>query len=324
MENNHILFAAGIGKDCLKRQLLDDEVCQAIRDRTKVWVHLDALNPNTEKWLKSELKEVDPIVRGALLAGETRPRVLESGKGVLLILRGVNLNVNADPEDMVSIRLWIDEHRIISAQRRNLKAVKDIQQQCLNGKGPVDIGDFVVRMTGRLFERMEPVMAELDERTDDIEELILENPSVEERQQIVDIRKQAIILRRYIIPQRDVMNFLRNCDQPWMSSIQKQHIQENLDRITRYVEDLDAIRERAQIVKDELANMLADRMNKNMYQLSVVAAIFLPLGFLTGLFGINLAGIPGAEYPYAFTIFAIILAVIVGGQIVVMKKLKWF
>jgi len=71
------------------------------------------------------------------------------------------------------------------------------------------------------------------------------------------------------------------------------------------------VRGRAQIVKDELVTGLSDRLNKNMYMLSVVAAIFLPLGFLTGLLGINVGGIPGADNEAAFWIFMGILALII-------------
>jgi zinc transporter len=99
---------------------------------------------------------------------------------------------------------------------------------------------------------------------------------------------------------------------------------ENYDHLMRYVEDLDAIRERAQIVKDELANIIADRLNKNLYELSVIAAVFLPLGFLTGLLGINVGGIPGVDNPYAFFIFSGILILLVIIQILLFKKLKWF
>ena len=84
------------------------------------------------------------------------------------------------------------------------------------------------------------------------------------------------------------------------------------------------IRERAQVVKDELQNMLADRLNKNMYVLSVIAAIFLPLGFLTGLLGINVGGIPGADNSMSFLIFCGILTAIVVFQIWLFKKMKWF
>jgi len=92
----------------------------------------------------------------------------------------------------------------------------------------------------------------------------------------------------------------------------------------RYIEELEAIRERAQIVKDELSNILTEKLNKNMYVLSIIGAIFLPLGFLTGLLGINVGGIPGANYENAFSIFLAILFIIVFIQVFIFKKYKWF
>jgi zinc transporter len=70
--------------------------------------------------------------------------------------------------------------------------------------------------------------------------------------------------------------------------------------------------------------MIAEQMNQRMYVLSIVAAIFLPLGFLTGLFGINVGGIPGAEYRFAFWVFILILAILVGMQFLVFRKNRWF
>ena len=225
---------------------------------------------------------------------------------------------------MVSIRLWIDQHRIISVQRRQLKAVLDIKERIKIGKGPSDSGQFIAMLISRLFERIEPVITVLDDRTDDVEEKILETANISLRENIIDIRKKAIILRRYMSPQKDAIGQLRNTDLPWINPASKRHLQENFDRVLRHVEDLDTIRERAQIVKDELANMISDRINKNMYILSVIAAIFLPLGFLTGLLGINVGGIPGSENINAFWIFCFIITVIVATQVYIFKKLKWF
>ena len=84
------------------------------------------------------------------------------------------------------------------------------------------------------------------------------------------------------------------------------------------------MRERAQIVKDELSNALSNEMNRNLYQLSLITAIFLPLGFLTGLLGINVGGIPGAEVPTAFWIFCGLLSLIVGLQLAMFQRLRWF
>lgn len=243
---------------------------------------------------------------------------------MLDILRGVNLNADSRPEDMISIRIWIDAHRIVTVERRPLKATKDIYERLMNGKGPKNSGEFIGALASRLFDRMEPVFSDLDENLDEVEERVMENPNPEERQHITAIRKQAIVFRRYIAPQRDVIAHLRTSEMAWLEQMHKRRLQEVLDQVIRYVEDLDTIRERAQIVKDELSNALADRMNKNMYVLSVIAAVFLPLGFLTGLLGINVGGIPGADNTDAFYLFCGSLVALVIAQIIIFKKLKWF
>ena len=287
-------------------------------------MHLDINEASSKKWADAELAFLDPLTLDALFAEETRPRILEFDTGTLLILRGVNLNADAEPEDMVSIRLWIDSSRIISVRKRRLKAVTDLRERIEAGVGPHNAGDFITQLTSRLFERMEPVFTELDELLDDAEERVMEAADTKYRSQITDIRKQAIVFRRYIAPQRDVIAALRVSDMPWLSELHKRRLQESLDRVIRYIEDIDTIRERAQIVKDELTNVLSDKMNKNLYLLSVIAAVFLPLGFLTGLLGINVGGVPGVDDPSAFWVFSGFLSVVVALQILLFKRWKWF
>ncbi|MCC6597873.1 MAG: zinc transporter ZntB [Alphaproteobacteria bacterium] len=319
-----ILHACTLDGEGGGQMLEGAEITRLLKDETLAWVHLDATSPATRPWLHENVAYLDNIILDALLAEETRPRLLEVGNGTMMILRGVNLNENADPEDMISIRLWIDAHRIITLRRRPLKAVQDIHAQIMDGKGPRDSGEFICRLTARLFDRMEPVMATLNDSIDEIEERILDDPEPEERAEIINIRKRAIVLRRYIAPQKDVMGHLRLSEQLWLEAPHKRLLQESLDRVTRFVEDLDAIRERAQIVKDELGNALSDRLNKNLYILSVISAIFLPLGFFTGLMGINIGGMPGVNDPAAFWLFTALLLTIVSVQILIFKKLKWF
>lgn len=323
--NNPILYAYEFDGQGGGEVISDTkEASLKIEQDELAWVHLDVNNPETKEWLEKELSYLDPFVVSALIAEETRPRITEINDGALIILRGVNLNENANPEDMVSIRLWVDSHRIISVERRSLKAAHEISEKIKKGSGPTDAGRFITMLITLLFERMEPVISELDDRTDHIEEQILDSADMTLRENIIDIRKKAIILRRYMAPQKDAIGQLRLSEQNWIKPEYKRHLQENYDRILRYVEDLDAIRERAQIVKDELANILSDRLNKNMYVLSVIAAIFLPLGFLTGLLGVNVGGIPGADNIDAFWIFCVILIVLVVVQIAFFKKQKWF
>lgn len=322
--NDHILLAYELNGNGGGTAFSKDVAGEETKGDILTWVHLDATHPETSPWLEREISFLDPFIVNALLADDSQPRMTQLQDGVLLILRGVNLNENADPEDMVSVRLWVERHRIISVRRRRLKAIADIEERIKASKGPKDSGQFICMLAARLFERMEPVLTALDEKTDELEEKILEEADASLREAIVDIRIQAIMFRRYMAPQRDAIEQLRMTDLDWLDDMHRRHLQESYNHVSRYVENLDAIRERAQIVKDELANILSDRLNKNMYVLSVIAAIFLPLGFLTGLLGINVGGIPGAENADAFMIFCALLVFVVCVQVIIFKKLKWF
>ncbi len=322
--NDPVLFAYKFDGCGGGNEIKQSEMTDSIRDDQVTWVHLDANHDETHKWLTKEVSYLDPYVIEALLADETRPRMTQINDGFILILRGVNLNENSNPEDMVSIRLWIDKNRIISVRKRRLRAVQDLEKKLQNGRGPKSSGQFVAMLLSQLFFRMEPVLSSLDEKTDIIEEQILETGDLTLRESIIVVRKQAIMFRRYMAPQRDAIQMLLMSDIDWMTENEQRHLQENYNHILRYVEDLDAVRERAQIIKDELAFMISDKLNKNMYLLSIIAAIFLPLGFLTGLLGINVGGIPGAENKDAFLVFCFILCVIVSVQIWFFKKFKWF
>ncbi|MGH1457030.1 MAG: zinc transporter ZntB [Alphaproteobacteria bacterium] len=321
--SSQILCAYEIKGDGTGTPLSGDDITKKLKATTLAWVHLDATHPKTRGWLEENVSYLDPYILNALLATETRPRITEIKDGMLVILRGVNLNENANPEDMISIRLWIDENRIISTRNRKLKAISDMRARLEDGTGAKNASDFINMLCTRLFERMEPVLRELDDRTDQVEEEIIEKPDTAFRHEIIDIRKKAIVLRRYIAPQKDVLSRMYTSKLRWIDPTHQRQIHENLDRVTRYIEDLDAIRERASIIKDELANIMSDKMNKNMYVLSVVAAVFLPLGFLTGLLGINVGGMPGADNGAAFWIVCLLCVGVGIGLLALFKKLKW-
>jgi len=289
----------------------------------KHWIHLDINRREALDWLRQS-SGLDSLVVEALTAEQTRPRVMEMETSAVVILRGVNLNENADPEDMVSIRMYIDETRLISTRRFKLKAVGDIEERILKSTGPKTTSQLLSMITATLCDRMESSVARLNELTDDVEEAIIENPDSKLRHEIVDIRKRCIQFRRYLSPQRDAVAKLRASDLTFISSLDKRYLQESYDRLARFIEDLDAARERAQIVQDELNTLLSDKLNKNMYLLSVIAAIFLPMGFFTGLLGINVGGLPGVDNPTAFLTFTALLVVMMVVQVVVFKWRKWF
>ena len=290
-------------------------------DQGTLWVHLDRTHDQSRQWLSQEAG-LDPIVCDALLAEDTRPRSTVIGDGALVIFRGVNLNPGAEPDDMISIRLWLDATRIISLRYPRLMAVQDLRDRLASGAGPRNSATFLVQLAEALTERMAPVMANLDELMDQLEEQVISAQTQEVRSQLRVLRGQVITLRRHIAPQRDAIWHLHREPLHWLTDRDRATLREVGDHTTRYVEDLDAMRERASLIHEELASRLSERMNSTMYVLSMVATIFLPLGLLTGLLGINVGGIPGAENQWAFAGVCLGLVLLAIVQWLVFRRLR--
>ena len=100
-------------------------------------------------------------------------------------------------------------------------------------------------------------------------------------------------------------------------------LREQLNRLTLGLEDLDLVRERALVAQEEFLGMLAHEQNTRMLLLSIVAAVFLPLSFLTGLFGMNVAGLPGLEYPGSFILIVVLMLGVSGLILWFLHRQKW-
>ena len=287
-----------------------------------LWLHLDYSEPDSREWIQRE-SGVGEVIAEALLAEDTRPRVVAIGEGLLIALRGVNLNPGTDPEDMVSIRVWIDGRRVISTGRRRLVSVERLAERLEAGRGPSTIGEFVVDLVDALTARIGEVVDEAEDRVGELEESQLSAQGGDLREEIASLRRQVIRLRRYLAPQREAISRLHAEKVSWLGGDERLSIREVGDRLSRHLEDLDAVRERAAIAQEELASRLAEQVNNRMYALAIVAGVFLPLGFLTGLLGINVGGIPGADEPRAFWLFIAILIGIIAFQVWLFRRWKW-
>lgn len=274
-----------------------------------LWIHLDVNEDASRRWLADESRLPGNVV-DALLADETRPRSYVDNSGGLVVLRGVNTNPGNDPEDMVSVRVWIEPDRIISTRRRRLLSVQDVRKALDEGAGPKTAGDFLNTLIARLADRIGDFVDDIEEGIADIEELGVAASPMTLRQSITSLRRQVASVRRFLAPQRDALDRLHRNSGNLLSDTEVQDLREEADRLTRYLEDIDLARERLVVLQEELLGVMAQEQNTRMYVLSIIAAVFLPLTFITGLLGMNVGGLPGLDDPggFAWSVAAMVVA----------------
>ena len=272
------------------------------------WHNLDYTDKDTFGLLVNEYG-LSPDVASALCDDSTRPRYFHDEEGVVLILRGINYNQGCDPEDMVSLRIWVDKNKIITLAHRRLKVINQIQQKIKRGFIPPS-----------------PMHIQISEDTDNLEEKVINTDASEIfglRNQISEMRREIITIRRYTAPQKEIFMSLQNDKLNQLCEEDRDDIREILNDITKAVEDLDYCRDHLSVFSEELQSKMSVSMTNIMYVISLVTVIFTPLTMLTGLLGINVKGIPFADYDYAFWGVCVIMVIMVIISFWVMRRLKW-
>ncbi|MBT4162874.1 MAG: zinc transporter ZntB [Gammaproteobacteria bacterium] len=251
-----------------------------------------------ETWLQSA--GLEDWVASTLVRHDTRPRTVVSGRGALVVLRGINLNPDSDPEDMVSLRIWIEPERIITVRQRKLLSIQAVRDEFEKGEGPKSVDDLLVGLIEKIGDRIASFVDDMEDRLDGLETQVESERNTKTRTTISETRRKIASVRRFLAPQRDALESLYRNSVTASNVSQANRLREQADRIVRYVEDLDLVRERLLVLQEDLMNLLMEEQNSRMYALSIVAVIFLPITFVSGVFGMNVAGLPGLSEPLAF------------------------
>ena len=262
------------------------------------WLHLNYTHPESAQWLATT-PLLPNNVRDALAGESTRPRVSRVGEGTLITLRCINGSTDERPDQLVAMRLYMDERLIVSTRQRKVLALDDV-----------------------LTDHASEFIEELHDKIIDLEDNLLDQ-QIPPRGFLALLRKQLIVMRRYMAPQRDVYARLASERLSWMTDDHRRRMQDIADRLGRGLDEIDACIARTGIMADEIAQVMQESLARRTYTMSLMAMVFLPSTFLTGLFGVNLGGIPGGGWQFGFSLFCILLVVLIGGVTLWLHRGKW-
>jgi zinc transporter len=280
-----------------------------------VWIHLDDEDEPSLSLLAGQ--DIPDVAANALVATETRPRCDRIEDGAIVNLRGPAAAGVDISDRLVSIRMWVRDRKVNSLTRRPLAATAEVVDQMKAGL-ILDPGDLVAAFARAISKQLDPEVAALGDELDDCESQLESHNIYRLRGLITRIRSEAIAFRRFVAPDRDALQTLAQLDFDWLAEDDRLHIREASDRFARMAEELEAVRERSALLHEQLTDLRAEEIDQRSLLISVVAFIFLPLTFITGLLGMNVDGIPYAHHPGAF--WAVCAFCVVVGAAV----LAWF
>lgn len=287
-----------------------------------IWIHLMSNNEQAQSWL-GETAGLPDYVIDVLTTTESRPRCDALGDGAFLNLRGRSNEEMTTSDPLASVRIYAVAGRVFSVTRRSLTAVEDVVK-AVEGGTIADPGDLIAEFASAITEELDPEVGELGDQLDDCEADLDADKVFELRRKVTKVRSTAIGYRRFVQPQRAALEKLAALPCDWLHDDDRLHLSSAADRAARMAEELEAIRERSALMHEALTDLRAEQIDSRALLISIVALIFLPLTFLTGLYGMNVEGLPFAKEPWAFDLIGGVCIAITVGIIGYFSAKRWF
>ena len=287
-----------------------------------MWLHICRSRAGVYEWLQDKLGIPEPTAE-LLTSDQTRPRAFAEGETLVGTLRGINFNPGAEPEDMISMQLWCDGRRLVTLRRLPLQTPREVVRQLDAGNGPPDAGATITLLAELMIARMSQSIVDMNYVLDDLEDDDPEEHADEMLKRISTIRRNCLGLKRHMAPQHEALEQISRDAPHWFEDHDRREIAESIARLRRYLDDIDISKESALVLQDELRARSLASSEHATYMLTIVAGIFLPLGFLTGLLGINVGGMPGLNDPDAFWAVVALCGFLFIALIVVFRRLRW-
>lgn len=137
------------------------------------WLHLNYTHPDSAEWLAST-PLLPNNVRDALAGESLRPRVSRMGEGTLITLRCINGSTDERPDQLVAMRVYMDERLIVSTRQRKVLALDDVINDLKEGTGPTDCGSWLVDVCDALTDHASEFIEELHDKIIDLEDNLLD------------------------------------------------------------------------------------------------------------------------------------------------------
>lgn len=288
-------------------------------NESPLWMHFNWLDNRARRYLdKAALNEVG---RSVLTDRETRVRTQLFDGGFAAQLADVRHDFDADP-GFGTLRVYVDARVIITCRQHRLRSVDQLRQRLQAGGGAATPMDLFVQLVDTLVEAPQLIARELGKSVENAEDEILAGHAPQHASVLGRVRRVIVRLRRHVGTNRNALLPLRDRLVELCSSEQRQHLRDLVDRLDLVSQDMELLTERARLLQEELARQLSEATNRNLYVLSIVTTAMLPATLISGVFGMNVGGLPFIDSRHGFGFVMLTMLVTVMVTMLILRRMR--
>jgi zinc transporter len=275
----------------------------------QTWIDIEVADDEGRRWLATESGLDDEIV-SRLLEPAPATHWRRFGRGLHLNVRAAVPGGDASTIAIVDFGIWLEPSRIITVRRGKVPALERAAEAYSTGGGPSNSWELTVFVLSEAQSRLEQNLHDLSAAIDQLEDDVLTGVGDPPIDRVAALQKRLVYARRFRAPLANLVSFVSSQAGSDIDGELRDEFERVVTAVAQNQELLGLSVDRASALQGQIRDQLADSMNQATYRFTWVATVFLPLSFLTGLLGINVAGIPGNHNPLAFWVVCGALCVV--------------
>jgi magnesium transporter len=303
------------------------ELQQLRRDDLMTWVNIDGLSDTRIIEDIGVLLNIHPLILEDILSTHQRPKLEEYEDYIYLVVKSISTDYNnqwALQYEQISILLLVN--CVVTFREKAGEIFTPVSYRLRNRMDRLrqNGGDYLTYvLLDSIVDEYFVIEDHLDEIIDEVEESLLSDPGQKTLQTIQHLRRELIMMKRSISPLRELLSTIRHANTGLFQEKTLRYYGDVYDHVLRVTDSLDSYRERIAVIQDIYLSSISNKMNETIKVLTIFAAIFIPLTFIAGVYGMNFEYMPELKWRWAYpTLWGIFIGISVG-LIVLFKRKKW-
>lgn len=299
----------------------------AFRDTDEIsWINIDGRDIKVIETIDDHFG-VHPLVLEDIVSTGQRPKVEDYSAYLFLVLKMIYFDNKVDDIYSEQIGLVLAPNYVISFQEKPGDVFDAIRERLRAAKGRVRLAgsDYLMyclidAIVDNYFVLLERIGSEIDL----LEQVLMKDTHSGIPRRIHLLKRKIIFLRKQIWPLREVVGSLLRLETPLIVADTKLYLRDVYDHCTQVNDTIESFREALSGLHDIYLSSVSNRMNEVMKVLTMFAAIFIPLTFVAGIYGMNFEYMPELGWRYGYFMVLGFMALMAGGMILIFRKNKWF
>lgn len=271
------------------------------------WLHFNLSDSRARAWLKAEAELPEEALE-VLLGSDQRIHLELLDNGVVVVLGDLYHDFDDDPERLGTLRVYMSGKLLLTGRTHPLMSVDVLRRELSRStetQTPVSVFQLLIE---RLAEVLTRAVHKLGDQVDTAEDRILEGKYAKQGTPLGNLRRLVARLRRMVTANRSALANLP-LRLPGVYDVEERDgLRSAIERLDAVGQDLDLVQERARLLQEEIAARMSEVTNRNLFVLSIATTTLLPITLLTGIWGMNVGGLPFAESPHGFYMVMVVIS----------------